>query len=40
LVTFSLVQFVRDWWPILVLLWGLIFILVSLGTNNSTDIQR
>jgi hypothetical protein len=38
LVSFSLVQFVRDWWPLLVLLWGLIFMLVSLGTKNDGDI--
>ncbi|MDR2951934.1 MAG: hypothetical protein LBU82_01690 [Treponema sp.] len=38
LVSFSLAQFVRDWWPLLILLWGLIFMLVSLGTRNAEDI--
>lgn len=33
LVAFSLAQFVRDWWPLLVLLAGLILVLVSLGTK-------
>jgi hypothetical protein len=37
LVSFSLAQFVRDWWPLLLLLWGLIFMLVSLGTKNDGD---
>jgi hypothetical protein len=34
LVSFSLSQFVRDWWPLLILLGGLILILVSLGTKS------
>jgi len=40
LVDFSFVQFVRDWWPVLILIWGLMLILVSLGTNRSTDFER
>jgi hypothetical protein len=39
LVSFSLAQFVKDWWPLLILLWGLIFMLVSLGTRNAGDKQ-
>ena len=40
LVAFSLAQFVRDWWPLLIALWGLILILVSLGTRNAGDVRR
>ncbi|MDR0442358.1 MAG: hypothetical protein LBH44_03010 [Treponema sp.] len=34
LVSFSLAQFVRDWWPLLIVLWGLILTLVSLGSKK------
>jgi hypothetical protein len=39
LVSFSLAQFVKDWWPLLIVLGGLILILVSLGTKNITDLH-
>jgi hypothetical protein len=39
LVSFSLAQFVKDWWPLLIALGGLILILVSLSTKNTTDLH-
>jgi hypothetical protein len=39
LVSFSLAQFVKDWWPLLLLIWGLIFLLVSLGTKNTGNTK-
>jgi hypothetical protein len=40
LVSFSLAQFVKSWWPLLVALGGLILILVSLGTKTAADLQN
>jgi hypothetical protein len=40
LVPFSLVQFVGTWWPLLILLAGLILMLVSLGTKNTGEAKR
>jgi O-antigen ligase len=41
LVSFSFKQFVLDWWPLLVVLAGLILVLVSLGTKyNAGEIKR
>jgi hypothetical protein len=34
MVPFSFTRFVLDWWPLLVVLAGLILVLVSLGTKN------
>jgi hypothetical protein len=38
IVPFSLTQFVRAWWPLLVALAGLILVLISIGTRNNTDL--
>ncbi|MDR2257950.1 MAG: DUF5668 domain-containing protein [Treponema sp.] len=35
LVSFSFAQFVKNWWPLLVVLAGLTLVLISLGTNNN-----
>ena len=40
LVSFSLAQFVREWWPLLIVMWGLILILVSLGTKNAGEKRQ
>ncbi|MDR2730381.1 MAG: hypothetical protein LBB81_05720 [Treponema sp.] len=40
LVSFSFLIFVRDWWPLLIALSGLIFVLASLGHKNTGDIKR
>ncbi|MDR2477884.1 MAG: hypothetical protein LBD48_01075 [Treponema sp.] len=40
LVAFSLAQFVKNWWPLLVVLAGLILILISLSTKNTGDTKR
>jgi hypothetical protein len=40
LVSFSLSQFVRNWWPLLIVLGGLILILVSLGTKYNGEPKR
>jgi hypothetical protein len=41
LVSFSFAQFVKNWWPLLIVLAGLTLVLISLGTNNgSGDIKR
>jgi hypothetical protein len=40
LVSFSLAQFVSNWWPLLVVLGGLILILVSLSTKYTGDSKR
>ncbi|GHV42339.1 hypothetical protein AGMMS50268_15340 [Spirochaetia bacterium] len=41
LVSFSFKQFILNWWPLLVVLAGLILVLVSLGTKyNAGDIKR
>jgi hypothetical protein len=34
LVSFSFARFVLDWWPLLVVLAGLVLVLISLGTKN------
>jgi hypothetical protein len=40
IVPFSFRQFVINWWPLLIVLAGLILVLISLGTkNNSTDLK-
>jgi hypothetical protein len=40
MVPFSFSQFMIDWWPLLVVLGGLILVLVSLGTKNDVEDQR
>lgn len=40
LVSFSLAQFVRNWWPLLVLLAGLTLVLISLGTKISAGSKK
>jgi hypothetical protein len=41
LVSFSFAQFMKNWWPLLVVLAGLILVLISLGTNsNAGDMKR
>jgi hypothetical protein len=41
LVSFSFAQFMKNWWPLLVVLAGLTLVLISLGTNgNSGDMKR
>jgi len=39
-VSFSLAQFVREWWPLLLLLAGLTLVLVSLGTRHFGEPRR
>lgn len=39
LVPFSLSQFIKDWWPFLIVLCGLILMFVSLGTKKTGEIQ-
>jgi hypothetical protein len=34
-VSFSFKQFVLDWWPLLIVITGLILVLISLGTKKS-----
>jgi len=40
LVPFSLVQFVIDWWPLLVILAGLALVLTSLATKFSGELKK
>jgi hypothetical protein len=40
LVSFSLAQFVRNWWPLLVVLAGLILTLVALSTKTTGEPKR
>jgi hypothetical protein len=41
LVSFSFRQFILNWWPLLVVLAGLILVLVSLGTKyNAGEVKR
>jgi hypothetical protein len=40
MVPFSFSQFVIDWWPLLIVLGGLILVLISLGTKNSAEDQK
>ena len=40
IVTFSLAQFVREWWPLLVVLTGLTLILVVLGTKLPVNYKK
>ncbi|MDR2102292.1 MAG: hypothetical protein LBP43_06950 [Treponema sp.] len=40
MVPFSFSQFMIDWWPLLVVLGGLILVLVSLGTKSDAEDQR
>jgi hypothetical protein len=35
LVSFSFAQFMKNWWPLLVVLAGLALVFISLGTNNN-----
>jgi hypothetical protein len=37
MVSFSFKQFILQWWPLVVVLAGLILVLVSLGTKNKTE---
>jgi hypothetical protein len=39
LVSFSFLKFVKDWWPLLIALSGLIFILASLGHKHAGDAK-
>jgi hypothetical protein len=40
IVPFSFRQFVINWWPLLIVLAGLVLVLISLGTkNNSADLK-
>jgi hypothetical protein len=41
LVSFSFAHFMKNWWPLLVVLAGLTLVLISLGTNNNAgDLKR
>jgi hypothetical protein len=41
LVSFSFAQFMKNWWPLLVVLAGLTLVLISLGTNKDAgDMKR
>ena len=40
LVSFSLAQFVALWWPLLIVVAGLILILLALGTKNSGESKQ
>ena len=40
LVSFSLAQFVRNWWPLLLVLAGLVLVLVSVSKKFSEYIKR
>ena len=40
IVTFSLAQFVRDYWPLLIVLTGLTLILVALGTKLPVNYKK
>jgi hypothetical protein len=39
-VPFSFRRFVIDWWPLLVVLAGLILVLLSLGTKHSGEAAK
>ena len=39
LVSFSLAQFVSVWWPLLVLIMGIILVLLALGTKNTGETR-
>jgi hypothetical protein len=41
LVSFSFAQFMKNWWPLLVVLAGLTLVLISLSTNNTArDVKK
>jgi len=40
LVSFSLAQFIRNWWPLIVVLTGLILVLISLGAKFSGEQKK
>jgi hypothetical protein len=41
IVSFSFKQFILNWWPLLIVMAGLILVLISLGTRNSPkDSER
>jgi hypothetical protein len=40
LVSFSFSQFVRNWWPLLVIVAGLILTLISLSTKYGSELKR
>jgi hypothetical protein len=40
LVDFSFAQFIKNWWPLLVVLAGLTLVLISLGTRNKDEDVR
>jgi cytochrome c biogenesis protein CcdA len=41
IVSFSFKQFILNWWPLLIVMAGLILVLISLGTKNSPkDSER
>jgi hypothetical protein len=41
LVDFSFAQFIKDWWPLLIVLAGLMLVLISLGTkDNARDVKQ
>jgi hypothetical protein len=39
-VPFSFKHFVIDWWPLLVVLMGLILVLLALGTKNNEETTK
>jgi hypothetical protein len=40
MVPFSFKHFVIDWWPLLVVLMGLILVLLALSTKNNEDAPK
>ena len=40
IVTFSFKQFILDWWPVFIILVGIILVLVSLGSKNCPGDQE
>jgi hypothetical protein len=40
MVSFSFKQFMLNWWPLLLVLAGLILVLISLGTKGKTEDAR
>jgi hypothetical protein len=39
-VPFSFKQFMINWWPLLVVLMGLVLVLIALGTKNNEDASK
>ena len=40
LVSFSLAQFVKNWWPLLMVMAGLVLVLGSVGTKNTGETKK